>query len=904
MNSKIKTALLLAFITHIINAQDYNMQRVSNKSNVEVNSAVSNGISVDMFKGTLNCNIPLYEIKGREMNFPISLNYTANGIKVNQVASNVGLGWNLNAGGGITRIINAAPDNRSVIYSNPNFPCQNLFSEASSQIHLIGLNYLTTKDFYKVSSLGLEEVLQSQRSVIFLEPLLNENRIVQGDPNTDIKIVDENGTTYYFNYIDSEKNISSTYQSGCQIDQQIYTSYYHLSKIESKNKLDTYTIEYQTFKWTTLIPNNGEGQKIDSYTTIYKMISSSYKLIQKMPKAIYHNSTKMVEFTYGNRNDLSFEEFQGNSLVSINILKYNSTDIRKKIQFNYSYFGASVPSSIVFNRLKLDEIKAIGYDEEQNELAETLYEFNYEQPEMVRPINSYAQDYLGLYNGKNNNTNLILNCDYNPNYINSNYDFNPPNSNRSFSFSHSIIGTLNKIINPNKGYTVFEYEQNELVTPGATIENPSVVRLLDGFRIKSISNYNFDDTFVSKKKYIYLKSKLNETIINGFILSPITATAGYSNPVLETHTLSKGYQNPNDLVHYKNVLEMNVDSQDNHNGFIQYIFGKEPYGNETEITPFYLKGEINSFVYIQGGYNYKKFDLLTTKKIYNKNLELLREENYTYERILDYEGYNTLGLSSYPNYEIENLNINDPATRSETILTNTQYSDNNGVYDSKYYFYDEFFHLAEQNKPSENENISYTYTNFPYLSSIISSIKGVIKYIYSNTQFPHLVTEIQQANPDKPLNTVVKFTYDEFGNKVETIQYTPGNLTNASYESYIYGYNNSLPVAKLIGVKYADIMAIHNRINQIKAATDVEISEASEENLRAELNELRRDFPQALVTTYTYDPVIGITSVTDSKNYTIYTVYDALGRIKFTKEKDLNGNFNILTEGQYNTLSN
>lgn len=47
-----------------------------------------------------------------------------------------------------------------------------------------------------------------------------------------------------------------------------------------------------------------------------------------------------------------------------------------------------------------------------------------------------------------------------------------------------------------------------------------------------------------------------------------------------------------------------------------------------------------------------------------------------------------------------------------------------------------------------------------------------------------------------------------------------------------------------------------------------------------------------------------ITSVTDSKNYTIYSVYYALGRIKFTKEKDLNGNFNILTEGHYNTLSN
>jgi hypothetical protein len=902
MKLKINTALLLTFITHIISAQDYDLQRVSNKSNVEVINSVSNGISVDMFRGTLNCSIPIYEIKGREMNFPISINYTANGIKVNEVASGVGLGWNLNVGGGITRIINAVPDNRSVILNSSPY-CHNLSSEASSQVNLIGLTGLT-KDFYKVSSIGIEEVLHSQRSTLFLEPMLNENRIVLGDPNTDIKIVDENGTTYYFNFIDSEKNISSSYQAdGCQIQQQIYTSFYHLSKIESKNKLDTYTIEYQTFKWSTLFTNDGEGQKIDSHTTYYKMISSSYKLIQKMPKAIYHNSAKVVEFNYGNRNDLSFEEFQGNSLVSIDILKYHSSDISKKIQFNYTYFGANVPTnSIVFNRLKLDKITAIGYDEEQNELAESLYEFNYERPEMVPAINSYAQDYLGLYNGKNNNTNLILNCDYNPNYINSIYDFNPPNSNRSFSFSHSIIGTLNKITFPSKGYVVFEYEQNELDTPGTTIENPSIIRLLDGFRIKSITNYNFDDSFVGKKKYTYLKSKLNETIINGYILS--SSSASYNYPSLETHTLSKGYQNPNDLVHYKNVLEINLDSQDNHNGFIQYIFGNEPYGSETEITPFFIMGQIDIGVSIQGGYNYKKFDLLTAKKIYNKNLGLLREENYTYERIFDYEAYNTLGLSNYPNYQIENIDVNDPATRSETILTNSQSSDTSGVFDSKYYVYDEFFHLVEQNKPNENENISYTYTNYPYISTVTSSIKGVKKYIYSNTQFPHLVTEIQQANPDKPLNTVVKFTYDEFGNKVETIQHTPGNLTNASYESYIYGYNNSLPVAKLVGVKYADIVAIHNRINQIKAASDVEISEASEENLRDELNELRRDFPQALVTTYTYDPVIGITSITDSKNYTIYSVYDALGRIKFTKEKDLNGNFNILTEGQYNTLSN
>jgi len=62
-------------------------------------------IPIGLFTGTPNINIPLYEYKTKNLSVPISLSYNSNGIKVDQIESNVGLGWSLNAGGVISRII-------------------------------------------------------------------------------------------------------------------------------------------------------------------------------------------------------------------------------------------------------------------------------------------------------------------------------------------------------------------------------------------------------------------------------------------------------------------------------------------------------------------------------------------------------------------------------------------------------------------------------------------------------------------------------------------------------------------------------------------------------------------------------------------------------------------------------
>src|SRR5688572_22137485 len=60
---------------------------------------------VDKSTGVPQISVPLCEIKTPRFTLPITLSYHASGIKVDEVASWVGTGWSLNAGGVITRTV-------------------------------------------------------------------------------------------------------------------------------------------------------------------------------------------------------------------------------------------------------------------------------------------------------------------------------------------------------------------------------------------------------------------------------------------------------------------------------------------------------------------------------------------------------------------------------------------------------------------------------------------------------------------------------------------------------------------------------------------------------------------------------------------------------------------------------
>lgn len=66
--------------------------------------------SVQYYTGALNVSIPLHTLKSRSLELPISLSYNGSGVKVNDLSSWVGLGWSLNAGGVISRVMRGLPD--------------------------------------------------------------------------------------------------------------------------------------------------------------------------------------------------------------------------------------------------------------------------------------------------------------------------------------------------------------------------------------------------------------------------------------------------------------------------------------------------------------------------------------------------------------------------------------------------------------------------------------------------------------------------------------------------------------------------------------------------------------------------------------------------------------------------
>lgn len=60
--------------------------------------------------GSVSTSIPLLDFRTKNLSLPISLSYYSNGVKVSDIASSVGMGWSLNCGGVISRIIRDNPD--------------------------------------------------------------------------------------------------------------------------------------------------------------------------------------------------------------------------------------------------------------------------------------------------------------------------------------------------------------------------------------------------------------------------------------------------------------------------------------------------------------------------------------------------------------------------------------------------------------------------------------------------------------------------------------------------------------------------------------------------------------------------------------------------------------------------
>ena len=99
---------------------------------------------------------------------------------------------------------------------------------------------------------------------------------------------------------------------------------------------------------------------------------------------------------------------------------------------------------------------------------------------------------------------------------------------------------------------------------------------------------------------------------------------------------------------------------------------------------------------------------------------------------------------------------------------------------------------------------------------------------------------------------------------------------------YLWGYANMYPVAKIVGTTYEAVESILGEtfINRLAMAVI-----PTGDDMRS-IDLLREKLPSAFVTTYVYQPLVGMTQMTDPRGITTYYEYDEAGRLKRIRNRN------------------
>ncbi len=141
-------------------------------------------------------------------------------------------------------------------------------------------------------------------------------------------------------------------------------------------------------------------------------------------------------------------------------------------------------------------------------------------------------------------------------------------------------------------------------------------------------------------------------------------------------------------------------------------------------------------------------------------------------------------------------------------------------------------------------------------------------------------------NSESLEDRLIYHNYDDKGNPLEV------SKADGTHIVYIWGYNQQYPIAKIENATYSQVQSY---VTNLQNLSDLDINEPSENSLKEALNNLRVSLPNTMTTTHTYNPLIGVTSITDPRGYTIYYEYDEFNRLK--QVKDAQGK--ILSKNEY-----
>jgi YD repeat-containing protein len=997
----------IAFLANSLHGQDVPSESEIVPPSPDAYSFAKYGdVPVSLYTGVPDISIPLVSLSDHGLSVNVSLSYHGSGIKVDEMASWVGLGWSLNAGGVITRTVKGrtdgissngslSPERVSIeFYDGPESITQfiedNRLNSAATgaldtepDIFYYNFNGRSGKFYFDKNA---NPVLLKQEGIDIKWENISTNKFI---------ITDEQGNIYEFS--DVEWN---TYNDGDQI------SAWYLSKITSPQRHEI-TFKYYSSASGYHYIRNWSDNFVDmaftnpsispgSVAPDLSLASTEIKIHK-----IISNSGDSIEFKIkpGQRMD-----YHSHSAFSLDeIVLHRADGMLKRFKLFTSYFEANNNEKYVAEsggidlphlnyRLRLDSIQEIS----KNNSKINPYKFIYygdndpatDDPHTLPYRLSPSQDHWGYFNDSGNahifpgnSESSVIFCDDDwyfklADYSNGAYSSTIGNgANREPNAEAMKACMLKEVHYPTGGYTDFFFEPNWLYDQkGGGLRIGKITNYLNtGLAKETIYTYESLKLFFNPKSDYYNYYTVGYNVDYTTIM-PKEGLESWGLPIVENINYNKDYikitAKPQAILAgatgsgmvYGRVIVSNPG-----NGYTINEFATDPYDyndmgdvEETLMLPEiflsqYVGSEVNGwwsgshymdlntklFPYPEVFSNEWKRGVLSAKSVYSQDSILLKkEQNLYYHQLQDaLEGFKIKMIAKSTDYLYAKYYL--PVGRihlKESIVTDYNEFGTDSVITSTKYFYDNFSHFQLSRKEvnrsdgkqqttlitypldypegtpfidsmQNNHLLAYPIEQVTYLDSGQSILSGkVIEYKtdglglkdkeqFLETNVPLSLSTFKFSNrvkgdlppsgtptaflPDSLYHTRLTYhSYDSIGNVLSI------SKDNGYKTCYVWSYGGQFPIAKIINAEYS---AVETALGGATAVINFrDKSYPSDTEVENFLLPLRNSFPEALISTYTYKPLEGMSSQTDPNGFITKYKYDDFGRLKLIKDQDDN----------------
>jgi hypothetical protein len=465
-------------------------------------------VNVGLNTGTGNISIPLFEIPVGGTTFPLKLNYSSNGVTVDNIASRTGIDWTLNAGGVVSRTV-LDEDDEYIPLQTPPTDIYNQSQLAEWGYPMMLPNVLdainTQPDEFRFNVGGLSGKFFYDHTGALKLTSFSKVKIEKGGGGSTLwrfKITTPEGVIYYLG--GSNATEKSRYENtGCaRTTFNVYSDVsFYVNKIEYPNgeyikfNYSPFTLAYvatvaQTFICDYFTESDGGGTvtwgslPVSSMNTCQSEVQNKGVLLD----SISFSNGVSIDFSYLSREDVigdkAFENitqrFNG-ALVSRHKLVYlysNSNGNYEDGYYNNPQIG------FARKRLFLQKVQNLGRT--GSEILETVIAYN--DINGLPPRLSTAQDHMGYFNGQHNHLYIPkLKITAEPNSM----DIDATSSavmtkfantfsvfgtsytgNREPDFNYAVKGSLQSVTYPTGGTTSLEWEANTVNKDAATYPAP------------------------------------------------------------------------------------------------------------------------------------------------------------------------------------------------------------------------------------------------------------------------------------------------------------------------------------------------------------------------------------------------------------------------------------------------